>query len=100
MAMHYEATSVRNARKKAALSQRAVEKLSRIRVDGKVPPMPEPLPDSILIDLYGLKSHHCRWPFGDVKASGVLYCGEAKAGEGPYCSVHKGLARRKVIATD
>jgi len=42
-----------------------------------------------LLDLaYG----HCRWPVGDVRGPGTLFCGAPKDGEHAYCRQHRAIA--------
>lgn len=38
----------------------------------------------------------CRWPFGDVRAGGVTYCGNDCNVKDSYCAPHKALAYRPV----
>jgi len=42
------------------------------------------------VELYDLKSHHCRWPFGDVN---FYFCGRTKQEGSPYCEYHYKRAR-------
>jgi GcrA cell cycle regulator len=37
-----------------------------------------------------LAKNHCRWPLGDPSNLDTFrFCGEAKAGDGPYCECHR-----------
>lgn len=40
----------------------------------------------------------CRWPFGDVRAGGVTYCGNDCNVKDSYCAPHKVLAYRPVVS--
>ena len=47
-----------------------------------------PWPDAIL----ALRSHHCRWPFGDPRRKSFRFCGEPAEPNRPYCAVHHRLS--------
>lgn len=42
--------------------------------------------------LSALQPGQCRWPIGDPQLPGFHFCGEPKAGEGPYCAEHASKA--------
>lgn len=48
--------------------------------------------ESRLCSFDDLKWHHCRWPIGDVRTGGVMYCGAPKGAGKPYCCEHHARA--------
>lgn len=65
----------------------------------------EPIAETVLdlecrnVSLLELKAFGmCRWPFGDVRAGGVTYCGNDCCVKDSYCAPHKALAYRPVVS--
>ncbi|MFN3858143.1 MAG: GcrA family cell cycle regulator [Caulobacter sp.] len=52
----------------------------------------EDLSRTDLVQLLDLKAHHCRWPIGNPGDDRFGFCGHAKQGERPYCSLHSATA--------
>jgi GcrA cell cycle regulator len=50
------------------------------------------------VSLIDLKFHHCRWPCVGWGIN-VVFCGDHRTGEGPYCGRHAEVARSKVEFT-
>jgi GcrA cell cycle regulator len=45
------------------------------------------------VTLFGLKSHHCRWPIGESPNS--VFCGSTKLDNSSYCQHHYDASRRR-----
>lgn len=61
------------------------------KISEPAPPKPS-VPDRGSVDINSLGPNHCRWPYGDPKLPGFMYCGcQAKVGQ-PYCEGHAAIA--------
>lgn len=48
---------------------------------------------ALRINIFDLKSHHCRWPIDDPAAiGGFVFCGQDKAEGCAYCTAHARMA--------
>jgi GcrA cell cycle regulator len=45
-------------------------------------------PPAHAVTIFELRPHHCRWPFGDPRLPGFLFCGAQRADHLPYCIMH------------
>lgn len=77
-----------NAPNKAAIKPAAPESIRQSIPDQRA----EDLLRTDLVQLLDLKAHHCRWPIGNPGDDRFGFCGHAKQGERPYCSLHSAIA--------
>lgn len=55
--------------------------------------------ESRLCSIMDLDWKTCRWPVGDVRAGGVMYCGAPKDAGKSYCAAHRACAYNAPVRT-
>ena len=79
------------ARSNATADRTPAQSKPAVKVAAPACPAP-PAPDHGSVDINHLRPNHCRWPYGDPKLPGFMYCGcQAKVGR-PYCEGHAAIA--------
>lgn len=93
---HRKAPQPRPVKSKAEV-KRDRNRFVPTRLYAKAPP--RPLPPPVIIEsnprgvtLLDLKSGDCRWPMGDPRDPGFLYCGDNVRDGSSYCAAHHAIA--------
>lgn len=64
-----------------------------VRITKETPIQPPPQPRGDRPTLMQLRTNDCRWPYGDPRHPDFHFCGDSKAGDGPYCAAHTAMSR-------
>lgn len=60
-----------------------------------IPPRAAPFEAVATATIHTLAPHGCRWPIGEPDHADFGFCGQLKAGVGPYCAGHAPMAVRR-----